>query len=802
MHNWLFLSIMSSAIMTGALAAVSLLLWLRQRQKFLFYWMIGWILFFVRYGMDLFNVAPHSFGWLIQGFVDACACLSLIFIFLGFQEMKGRIVRERARTNRWIWLVPIITTLWSLAANLNHNPQLGSLLPVLATGLIQLWIGIQFLKVKPLSGQISSRVLGYGMILWGLHKFNYPILRFIPELAPLGYLLGGLFAFVTSIFMLLLVIENTSHERDISLERFRILLQNSVDIVLFMTSDGRIVDANPSAVTAYGYSREELLGMSIYQLRRSEAQPLAVTQTGQSLETVNYRKDGSFFPVEVNTVGGFSGGQWMLMSIIRDISGRKQAEAALRGSEEKFRELFHNANDMIFLYNSAAAPPIVEVNRIAMQRMGYDRDAFNRVPVPDLFVALNRDLLAKIREALKSEGRATFEMTLRTKTGAYLPVEVNAHSFALNGQQVLLSIARDISERKKAEAEIRNLTFTDQLTGVSNRVYLEETLKTFDFPSRLPLSVIIGDVNGLKLVNDAFGHSVGDELLKGIADLIRAACRKDDIIVRWGGDEFLLLLAQTDYKSAEQVCRRIQSKCREEKIQHLQPSIALGYAVMENAAQNIQELFRMADERMYRNKLLESKSARNAIIVSLQKTLYEKSNETEQHAERLKNLALDIGDRIGLPQNQRDDLVLLAKLHDIGKIAIPEEILNKPGRLTEAEWQTMKKHPEIGYRIIQSVPDMIQVAEAVLAHHERWDGGGYPRGLKQGEIPLISRIIAIVDSFDAMTHQRVYRNLMGREAALAEIAHCAGSQFDPELTALFLEIVAGAPEAAAAAAEA
>ena len=310
--------------------------------------------------------------------------------------------------------------------------------------------------------------------------------------------------------------------------------------------------------------------------------------------------------------------------------------------------------------------------------------------------------------------------------------------------------------------------------------------------------MIIGDVNGLKLVNDAFGHNVGDELLKGMADLIAASCRKDDILVRWGGDEFLLLLAQTDYQNAEAVCRRIQSKCREGKVQHLQPSIALGYAVMEQEDQNIQDLFRIADERMYRNKLLESRSARNSIIVSLQQTLYEKSTETEQHAERLKNLALAIGDRIGMPQNQRDDLVLLAKLHDIGKIAIPEEILNKPGRLTDTEWDTMKKHPDIGYRIIQSVPDLAHVAEAVLAHHERWDGGGYPRGLKQTEIPLISRIIAIVDSFDAMTHQRVYQDGVNREAALAEIARCAGSQFDPGLAALFLKIVAGETDAAAA----
>jgi len=178
---------------------------------------------------------------------------------------------------------------------------------------------------------------------------------------------------------------------------------------------------------------------------------------------------------------------------------------------------------------------------------------------------------------------------------------------------------------------------------------------------------------------------------------------------------------------------------------------------------------------MYRHKLLESKSYRNAFINTLLATLFEKSMETKEHAERLQNYCLAVDRELKLSPKELDELALLAVLHDIGKVGINENILQKPGPLTSEEWEEMKKHPEIGYRIAQNTPGLSAVAEYILAHHERWDGKGYPRGLKGEEIPLLCRILAVADAFDAMTNDRTYRKAMSREEAIAEIKRNAGT---------------------------
>jgi HD-GYP domain-containing protein (c-di-GMP phosphodiesterase class II) len=222
-------------------------------------------------------------------------------------------------------------------------------------------------------------------------------------------------------------------------------------------------------------------------------------------------------------------------------------------------------------------------------------------------------------------------------------------------------------------------------------------------------------------------------------------------------------------------------------------SLSLGCSAKKSQKDKIQNVFRMAEEYMYHQKLLDGKSYRNTIINTLLATLYEKSTETEEHAKRLKSFCHSMGRNLGLSSKDMDDLSLLAILHDIGKVAINQNILQKPSSLTPEEWDEMKRHPEIGYRIAQTTPELAVVADFILSHHERWDGKGYPRGIKGVEIPLVCRILAVADSYDAMTNDRIYRKAMSHEKAVEELKSNAGTQFDPSVVDLFIDIIHSPP---------
>jgi HD-GYP domain-containing protein (c-di-GMP phosphodiesterase class II) len=235
--------------------------------------------------------------------------------------------------------------------------------------------------------------------------------------------------------------------------------------------------------------------------------------------------------------------------------------------------------------------------------------------------------------------------------------------------------------------------------------------------------------------------------------------------------------------------KRVRKLCTETDGTPIQPSIALGIATKEEPDQDLRDVLRNAEDRMYRNKLMDRKSTRSAIIYSLQRTVQERSMEMGEHAMRLKAVALDVGRAVALPDDKLDELSLLAMLHDIGKIAIPDQILGKPGRLLPEEWEAMQGHLEIGYRIVESTPELAHIGEALLAHHEWWDGTGYPKRLKGEQIPLISRILAIADAYDVMTHDRPYRKAIATADALREIRKCEGTQFDPHLVEVFVRIM-------------
>jgi PAS domain S-box/diguanylate cyclase (GGDEF) domain len=373
--------------------------------------------------------------------------------------------------------------------------------------------------------------------------------------------------------------------------------------------------------------------------------------------------------------------------------------------------------------------------------------------------------------------KSTFEITV---------TEIYNYYRKVVGKSIIF---HDVSERKKSEDNIKYLSFHDQLVLLYNRRFFEEELERLDTKRQLPISIIMGDLNGLKLINDVFGHLEGDRLLKETAEILKRVCRSEDILARWGGDEFVILLPKTSTQDSEEIVVRIIKECKKTSGQKIPVSLSLGVATKEAADQSIQLIAIDAENNMYKNKLAQKESISSSIIFALDQALYEKSSETKEHTDRIHDLAMRLGKSVRLPSSQLDELSLLASLHDIGKVAIPETILLKEGKLTEKEWEVIKRHPEIGFNIANASPQIAHIAKSILSCHENWDGSGYPLKIKGTSIPVLSRIILIVDAYDVMTSGRIYEKSKSKDDAIKELKRCAGSQFDPALVDKFIEII-------------
>ncbi|HSV32307.1 MAG TPA: PAS domain-containing protein [Atribacteraceae bacterium] len=477
------------------------------------------------------------------------------------------------------------------------------------------------------------------------------------------------------------------------------------------------------------------------------------------------------------------------MGITRDITSLKSTEEALRLRESQLWAIIDNQLGLIVLKDCEGR--ILIVNNAFCRSFGLNdpKQAVGKSDYefhpPDLAEKYRLDDQEVMRtgkplvveETILDRGeRKTFETSkspIRNEQGEILGVTV---------------FCRDITERKKAEERIWALSFRDHLTGLYNRAFFEEEFHRLGNSRELPFAIILADVNGLKLVNDAFGHDRGDELLIRFAAALTQTFRKEDIVSRWGGDEFIVLLPHSNPSVIEEVIARLHHACREAASDQLPLSVSAGYAMKEDPDTPLDRVIREAEERMYQHKLAESRRTHQAIIAFLEGSLQVSARETEAHVHQVRRLARAIGSALPLPESALNDLELSARLHDLGKIAIPARILDKPGPLNPSEWETMQTHPTIGYRITKSSPDLSRIAEVILAHHERWDGTGYPQRLKGEAIPLLARIIAIADAYDIMTRGRPYRKRIAKAAARQELTRSSGSQFDPRLVNLFLSL--------------
>ena len=464
----------------------------------------------------------------------------------------------------------------------------------------------------------------------------------------------------------------------------------------------------------------------------------------------------------------------------------------IKSKEEMYTTLLSIGEGIITVDPSGS---IVFLNLVAEKMTGWALDsALNK----DLFTVLDikvpndaaLDLVDRVYEA-NNIVEFTNNLKLLPKNGDPIDVEITASPVKdqLGNMTSCIFVIKDVTEKNKKQRHIEYLRYQDILTGLFNRSYYEERIDELESKESMPLSLILIDVDGLKLTNDAFGHESGDQLLIKVANCIKKSVRSDDIVCRVGGDEFVIILPQKDNKETIQVINRIHSVIEREKNQNMPVSISSGWATKQKQSESIESIFRIAEDMMYHNKSSAKKSKRLQTIQVIMKTLFKKNPIEEAHSKRVSGLSVRIGESMNLDISNIKNLQTAALLHDIGKIGVDNQCLNKIEPLNNEEWLKIKKHPQIGYNILSSVNEYGPLANIVLYHHERWDGNGYPSGLKEEEIPLESRIIAVADAYDTMISDQVYRKGMNEIVALRIIESEAGKQFDPLIVRIFLDKV-------------
>lgn len=583
--------------------------------------------------------------------------------------------------------------------------------------------------------------------------------------------------------------------------RYREVVDNVNVGIYRSTLEGRVLDANPAFLSMFGFTnRKDLSAITAAELyadprdRHWFLERILQQGTLHNYEILYRKRDGTtFWGNETATLIKASGRVTHILGVITDITERKMLEQKLRESEQRYRLLAENAligvymvQDDLFRY----------VNPAMAAMFGYQPDEIvDRLGPLDLTHPEDRTtVLENIRRRLKGEVES-IHYTARglRKDGSTIIVEILGTRAEYNGRPCLLGSVMDITHRKLTEARLEFLSTHDALTGLYNRAFFEQNIHAWnDDPSQYPIVVIMADVNDLKYTNDTMGHHLGDETLRAAANVLRACFRSEDLVARIGGDEFAVILPRTPAHHIPEFLNRLRTAIKEFNNStsiRVPLSMAVGAAVAKWPKKPLLEAIREADSNMYVCKETDD-GLPTPLVSALLSGLIGRSLETQERLARLKQLCIRLAETHPRGESYKATLSVLAWVHDIGKIGLPDSLFLKAGPLSREDFGTVQKHVEIGYRIAQATPHLAFVAKYILHHHERWDGTGYPAGLKGEEIPVQCRIFAIADAYDAMTSPRPYRSApLTHEQALGELSRWAGKQFDPDLVSTFISIM-------------
>ncbi|MEA2087853.1 MAG: PAS domain S-box protein [Candidatus Caldatribacteriota bacterium] len=671
-------------------------------------------------------------------------------------------------------------------------------------------------------------------------KDGFPLV--ISDTSHYYYDKEGKVAGVEGIFVDITERKKTEEAFQKSQKEFASLFKSNPEALVYLDEKGIILDANLRFCELFGYTLKEVKGRNIddgmiHTLDKiEEGKKLSVKGLKGYLnyETIRKKKDGTLFPVSISAtplvIDGQAKGE---IGIYIDITERKRNEqlqqvlyniskavnspislkqlyktihkelstiidttnfyiALVNEKEDKIFFPYHvdEKDDNFPIFNFSTSNTLTTYVIKTGEPLLNDNSQYEEMIRQGILSPWGSTTPQSIwlGAPLKIEDKVIGAMAVQSYTNPDLYSKKDIKLLEFVSSQVAIAI-----ERKQTEEKIRHLSFHDALTGLYNRAYFEEELERYNFPRYYPLSIVMLDVNGLKVTNDTFGHHEGDRLLQHLSQTLTSVSRQGDILARIGGDEFAILLPSTSTQEAHRFCERVKKACQQNKIEpiYLRPNISLGHTTQEGEYKDTTTLLKEADKKMYQDKLFNGKSREKHFLEAFRIVLAERDPHTSDHAQRLQELALSLGERVGLTEYQLGNLKLLALLHDMGKIGIPDSILFKTYILTSSEWEKMREHSSIGYRMAKNIPDFAPIAQEILYHHEHWDGTGYPEGLKGEKIPLLSRIISIVDAYDVMQSRRPYKGAVSKAKALKEIKKCAGSQFDPQLVEIFLRIENG-----------
>ncbi|MGE5381513.1 MAG: PAS domain S-box protein [Methylocystaceae bacterium] len=599
------------------------------------------------------------------------------------------------------------------------------------------------------------------------------------------------------------VTERVLAERELrkQLDYTNTMIDNLNEIFYTFDMDMRLTFINKKSEEVLGYPPDQLIGTTFNKSHvapedwdwiRAETQRRLLTGKPASYVLPWLHRDGHKIYLKINSTALREGEKIIGgMVLADDITEDIKSSEALRASEQNLRRITNNMLDLIAEIDMEGH--LIYCSPSHFKLLGYSEDEMRSIKFRELVHPQDLDGVLEANLRFMSNGQPFVnEQRCRRADGSYVWTETLGNPVIIDGKlSGVILCTRDITARKKLEQELRYINIHDLLTSLYNRTFFEEQIAQLESGRNKSVGIMICDLDGLKLVNDTLGHTAGDLLLKKTGEILRSCFLIDDIIARVGGDEFAVLLPQANPEILEQRAQEIQkliNQYNEENL-HLPLSISIGTAVYKNAEMSLRDVYKEADNNMYRFKLNNSKSARNAVVQTLMKALEARDFITEGHGERMQQLVTGLGIALDLPANMINTLSLLAQFHDIGKVGIPDRILFKPSPLNDAEYLEMKRHCEIGHRIALASQELASLADLILKHHEWWDGGGYPLGLAGEQIPIECRILALADAYDAMTSDRPYRQAISSSEALKQICLNAGTQFDPFLTQQFASVI-------------